>query len=141
METLHKTPMEQITCQINSKPGVREVIDLFIKSELPRPNDDPERIRKMLDNSDLIVTATYQNKLVGICRCITDWAWCCYLSDLAVDPAFKQSGIGRQLIQITRETLGEQVMILLLSVPTAMTYYPRVGFAKENRAFIINRTN
>ena len=132
--------MEKITCQINSNPDVNEVIDLFIKSELPRPNDDPERIQKMLENADLIITATYQNKLVGICRCITDWSWACYLSDLAVDPDFKQSGIGRQLIQLTRETLGEQVMILLLSVPTAMTYYPKVGFAKENRAFIVDRT-
>lgn len=34
----------------------------------------------------------------------------------------------------------DQVMILLLSVPTAMTYYPKVGFTKEDRAFAIFRT-
>jgi hypothetical protein len=45
------------------------------------------------------------------------------------------------LIDLTKEKVGEQSMILLLSVPTAMEYYPKVGFEKENRAFSINRTN
>jgi hypothetical protein len=30
-------------------------------------------------------------------------------------------------------------MLLLLSVPTAMDYYPKVGFVRENRAFTIHR--
>ncbi|HEY0771040.1 MAG TPA: GNAT family N-acetyltransferase, partial [Sphingobacteriaceae bacterium] len=79
------------------------------------------------------------NHLIGVCRCITDWVWACYLSDLAVSPDYKQKGIGKKLIEITQEKVGEETMILLLSVPTAMEYYPKVGFSKENRAFIIDR--
>lgn len=121
-------------------PDVADIISLYDKAALPRPTHDPERIRIMFANSDLVVTAWDDNKLVGVCRCITDWVWCCYLSDLAVDPGNKKSGIGRNLIQHTREILGEQSMILLLSVPTAMDYYPKVGFTKEDRGFLINRT-
>jgi predicted N-acetyltransferase YhbS len=94
----------------------------------------------MLENSDLIVTAWDEGKLVGVSRTITDWVWCSYLADLAVSPDYKSSGIGRTLIQLTRERIGEQSMTLLLSVPTAMDYYPKVGFVKEDRAFIIHRT-
>ena len=94
----------------------------------------------MFENSDLIITAWDEDKLVGVCRTITDWVWCSYLADLAVSPDYKRSGIGKKLIGLTREKIGEQSMLLLLSVPTAMDYYPKVGFVRENRAFTIHRT-
>lgn len=121
-------------------PSVEQIIELYDKSAMPRPTNDKERMRKMFENSNLVVTAWDDDKLIGICRGITDWVWCCYLSDLAVSPDYKKSGIGKRLIELTKEKVGEQTMILLLSVPTAMEYYPKVGFAKEDRGFIMNRT-
>lgn len=120
-------------------PSTEQVIDLYNRSGLPRPTDDKERIGKMYENSNLVVTAWANDRLAGACRCITDWAWCCYLSDLAIDPAYQKSGIGKKLIEITKQQVGDQVMILLLSVPGAMSYYPKVGFAKEDRAFMMGR--
>ena len=120
-------------------PNVEEIIELYDQSGLPRPTDDKERIGRMYEHSNLIITAWDNNKLVGVSRCITDWVWSCYLADLAVSPGYKKSGIGKKLIDLTREKLGEQAMILLLSVPSAMEYYPRVGFEKEDRGFIIHR--
>ena len=121
-------------------PSPDQVIALYDDAGLPRPTTDKERIQKMYEHSNLVVTAWDGTKLVGVSRSITDWAWSCYLADLAVSPAYKKSGIGKKLIDLTREKVGEQVMILLLSVPTAMTYYPKVGFTKEDRAFAIFRT-
>ena len=120
-------------------PVTEAIIELYDKAGLPRPTSDKERIQKMFENSNLVVTAWDNDKLVGISRSITDWVWSCYLADLAVDPGYKKSGIGKGLIQETRNKLGEQSMILLLSVPTALEYYPKVGFEKENRAFMISR--
>jgi predicted N-acetyltransferase YhbS len=94
----------------------------------------------MFENSNLVVTAWNGDKLVGVSRTITDWVWSSYLADLAVDPDYKKSGIGKKLIALTKEKLGEESMLLLLSVPTAMEYYPKVGFSKEDRGFIIHRT-
>ncbi len=121
-------------------PSVEQIIELYDYEALPRPINDPERIKKMFENSDLIVTAWYGEKLVGLSRTITDWVWGSYLADLAVNPDYKKSGIGRKLIELTREKVGEQSMVLLLSVPTAMDYYPKIGFSKEDRSFIIHRT-
>lgn len=120
-------------------PGVEQVVELYRKSGLPRPIDDKERMKSMLRNSNLVLTAWDEEKLVGVCRCLTDQAWCTYLSDLAVDPDYKKSGIGRKLIDMTRKEVGELTMILLLSVPDAFEYYPKVGFKKEDRAFMIAR--
>jgi ribosomal protein S18 acetylase RimI-like enzyme len=130
----------QISYRVDVVPTAGQVIELYDDAGLPRPTHDPQRIRTMFENSDLIVTAWDEAKLVGLSRTITDWVWCSYLADLAVSPAYKRSGIGRKLIELTREKIGEESMTLLLSVPTAMDYYPKVGFVKEDRAFIIHRT-
>lgn len=129
----------QITYKADILPAAEQVIDLYEKAGLPRPTKDKERIRQMFEHADLIVTAWDDDKLVGVARSITDWVWCCYLSDLAVDPGYQKSGIGKGLVELTRSAVGEQCMILLLSVPTAMEYYPKIGFAKEDRGFMINR--
>ena len=130
----------KITYKSDVVPTAQQIIDLYNDVELPRPTRDPERIQTMFENSDLIVTAWDGDKLVGVARTITDWVWCSYLADLAVSPDYERSGIGKTLVQLTKQKIGERSMLLLLSVPTAMDYYPKVGFVRENRAFIIHRT-
>jgi predicted N-acetyltransferase YhbS len=130
----------EITYKSDVTPTAEQVIALYENAGLPRPTNDKERIQKMYENSNLIVTAWDGELLVGVSRSITDWVWSCYLADLAIKSEYKKSGIGKKLIELTKERLGEQAMILLLSVPTAMEYYPKVGFLKEDRSFMIPRT-
>ena len=137
--TAKKHRNNKIIYKFDVVPTAQQVIELYNDADLPRPTHDPQRIKAMFENSDLIVTAWDENKLVGVSRTITDWVWCSYLADLAVSPGYNRSGIGKQLIELTKKRVGEQSMVLLLSVPTAMDYYPKVGFSKEDRAFIIHR--
>lgn len=120
-------------------PTPDQIIALYENSGLPRPINDRERIQKMFENSNLVITAWDNELLVGVSRSITDWVWSCYLADLAVRTEYKKSGIGKKLIELTREKVGDESMVLLLSVPTAMEYYPKVGFSKQESSFIINR--
>ncbi len=55
----------------------------------------------MLDNANLTATAWDGDKLIGVARSSTDFAFYCYLSDLAVDESYQRSGIGKMLITIT----------------------------------------
>lgn len=80
------------------------------------------------------------NLLVGISRSITNWAWSCYIAGLAVNKDYQKLGIGKKLIEMTKEQVGEQSMVLLLSIPSALQYYPKVGFQKQETSFIINRS-
>jgi ribosomal protein S18 acetylase RimI-like enzyme len=123
----------------NIIPKVEDVIDIYINAGLPRPVNDINRMSKMLENSSLIITAWHNNLLIGISRCITDWVWSCYLADLAVRSEYQKQGIGSKLIQLTKENVGKDSMVLLLSVPTAMEYYPKVGFKRQESSFIIDR--
>jgi len=93
----------------------------------------------MYENSDLVVTAWDGDMLVGVSRCITDWVWSCYLADLAVRNDYQGKGVGKKLVELTKETVGEKSMVLLLSVPDAMEYYPKIGFEKVENGFIIYR--
>jgi GNAT superfamily N-acetyltransferase len=128
-----------IEFKINGPVEAGEVIDLYRDAGLPRPIDDAERIERMLAGSNLVVTAREAGKLVGISRSITDGAWSCYLADLAVATSHQKFGIGRKLVELTKEAAGEESMVLLLSVPTALEYYPKIGMERLDNAFIIWR--
>ena len=121
-------------------PDTDKIIDVYNSSGINRPTADKERIEKMYSNSNLILTAWDNDKLVGISRSLTDFCFCCYLSDLAVRKDYQKSGVGQKLIQLTKEKVGEQTALILLSAPTAMEYYPKVGMQKIDNGFIIKRT-
>ena len=129
--------------EINYKTGILptadQIIELYENAGLPRPTNDKERIQKMFENSNLVITAWDNELLVGVSRSVTDWVWSCYLADLAVRTGYKKSGIGKKLVELTKKAVGEQSMVLLLSVPSAMEYYPKIGFIKQESSFIINR--
>ena len=93
----------------------------------------------MLNNSNFVLTAWDNDKLVGILRGMTDFSYACYLSDLAIDKEYQKQGIGKKLISMSRKILGEKVAIILLSAPSAMGYYPKIGLNKAGNAFIIPR--
>lgn len=117
-----------------------EFVDVLRRSGLAerRPVDEPDRIAKMLEHGNLVVTARDGRKLVGVARSLSDFTYCTYLSDLAVDRDYQKQGIGKALIDKTREAVGDS-MVLLLSAPKAMTYYPHIGMPKAENAFIYAR--
>jgi predicted N-acetyltransferase YhbS len=104
-----------------------------------RPVDDLARLDAMLRKADVIVTARDAGRLVGVARAITDFSYCCYLSDLAVDEGFQRQGIGRRLIDEVRRAAGEQAMLVLLAAPGAEDYYPKVGLQAHHSAWLIPR--
>lgn len=129
-----------ITYEINNVPPVDQIVDLYQSSGINRPIIDVPRIGEMYKNSNLIVTAYDGKDLVGISRSLTDFSYCCYLSDLAVRNVFQRKGIGKKLIEITLEKIGFRCTLYLLSAPGAMDFYPKIGFKKVDNGFIINRT-
>lgn len=130
----------EIEYKTNMVPSTEEIIELYNESGLNRPTENSSRIEKMYAHSNLVVTAWYKNKLVGIARSLTDFCYCCYMSDLAVNKTFQKAGIGKKLIELTKNTIGPETMLLLLSAPEAMAYYPKVGFIKVDNGFIIRRS-
>lgn len=128
-----------IVYAIESNLTAEEFIEVLIKSTLSerRPIDDLLRIKKMLAHADLILTARIEGKLVGVSRAISDFVYCTYLSDLAVDEAYQHKGIGKELIRRTKLEIP-QAKLILLAAPAAVGYYPKIGMTKFENAFVLN---
>lgn len=121
---------------------VREFIDLLQRSSLAerRPMQDPDRLRRMLAHADILICARDQRgTLVGISRALTDFAFSCYLADLAVDRAWQRRGVGRELIRRTQLRAGPGASLVLLAGPAAAGYYPHIGMTKAENAFLMPR--
>jgi GNAT superfamily N-acetyltransferase len=112
---------------------------VFYRSGIQRPMNDLDRLAKMIAHADVLAGAWIEGVLVGVARGLTDFSYCCYLSDLAVDRAYQRRGIGKALIEHIRKRLGEQVMILLVAAPEANEYYAPLGFERVDRAWRIQR--
>jgi len=122
--------------------SVEEFVDVLRRSTLAerRPVDDPTTIAGMLENADLIVTARNESGLlIGISRAITDFHYCTYLSDLAVDDQYQGRGIGRELISRTHEAAGLHTTLILLAAPKSQTYYPHIGMRKHESCWVVDR--
>ena len=131
-----------ITYQVEKDLTPKEFIEVLNKSTLGerRPVNEPERILKMLEHGNLIITARKNNILIGVARSLTDFFYCTYLSDLAVDQAYQKQGIGKELIRLTKlET--PKAKLILLSAPKAVGYYPKIGMKQWKDCYFIDNIN
>lgn len=129
----------KITYRLEPDLSVDEFIDVLVRSTLGerRPIDDRFTMQGMLTNADIILTARSEGMLVGVSRAITDFCYCTYLSDLAVDKEFQKQGIGKELIRLTQETAGKKAKLILLAAPQATSYYPHVGMTPHHSCWIL----
>jgi predicted N-acetyltransferase YhbS len=130
-----------LTYQLEPDLTVEDFIDVLVRSTLAerRPVSERDTIGAMLKNADVIVTARLDRLLVGVSRAITDFAYCTYLSDLAVDVQHQRRGIGRELIRRTHEAAGLHTTLILLAAPKAQMYYPHIGMTKHESCWFISR--
>jgi GNAT superfamily N-acetyltransferase len=138
MKVSYAGPVAQITYQTGYPQNLDEFIELYRASTLGerRPVDDRERMREMMTNANLTVTAWDGPLLVGISRSFTDFAYATYLSDLAVRLSHQRRGIGKELIRRTQQA-APQASIILLAAPKAVDYYPHIGFTRHPSAWVL----
>ena len=105
-----------------------------------RPIGEPERLSEMLKHANLILTARDNGKLIGIARSLTDFVFCTYLSDLAVDEKYQKMGIGKEVVRPTK-LATPSAKLILLSAPKAVNYYPKIGMTKWDQCFVLNNVD
>jgi histone acetyltransferase (RNA polymerase elongator complex component) len=140
--------MSNISYQVynsNNKADLNITLDQFtdlLKSSTlgeRRPIEDQECLKGMINNSNLIISAWFEKRLIGISRCVTDFHYCCYLSDLAVDQKYQNQGIGKELQILTQNQLGPKCKLILIAAPAANSYYQQIGFTNNERCWVLNR--
>jgi N-acetylglutamate synthase-like GNAT family acetyltransferase len=131
--------MERLRYQLGNELNLGQVIDLYIASTLGerRPVQDRSAMKTMLARANLVVTAWDGDKLIGIARTLTDFAYVGYLADLAVRIDYQRSGVGKELIARTRAEMGPQSTLVLLAAPKAVEYYSKIGFTRHESAWVL----
>ena len=94
----------------------------------------------MLEHGNLIITARENGKLIGVARSLTDFSFCTYLSDLAVDENYQKMGIGKELIRLSKSATPNAKLILL-SAPKAVSYYPKIGMNFFEHCYVLDNVN
>jgi len=124
---------------IDDSVTLDEFREVLVNSTLGerRPIDNEETLANMLAHANLIVTARKDGRLIGIARSLTDFHYCTYLSDLAVDLNHQKTGIGKELIRLTKEATPKAKLILL-SAPKAVNYYPKIGMTHWEQCYVLN---
>ena len=127
-----------ITYRLGNDLALDDVIDLYRASTLGqrRPIDDSDRMAAMLANANLVVSAWDGSLLVGISRCVSDFVYVTYLSDLVVRESHQRKGIGKELIRRT-QAAAPAALVVLLAAPAAEAYYPHVGLTRHQSAWLL----
>ncbi|MBB5393351.1 MULTISPECIES: GNAT family N-acetyltransferase [unclassified Herbaspirillum] len=122
---------------------VEQFIDVLSRTSLGprRPLDDLACMQGMVENANLLATAWDGELLVGVARCVTDFTYACYMSELAVDENYQRRGIGKELIRHARSRLGPRCRLRLLAAPDAADYYGHIGFAHSPRCWELTPGN
>jgi ribosomal protein S18 acetylase RimI-like enzyme len=128
-----------IRYKVNAPISAGDLRQIYEAAGLRRPSRDGRRLAQMARHANLTVTAWDGRKLVGIARAVTDFVYCCYLSDLGVALEYQRQGIGREMVRRMHAKLGERVMILLLEAERARGYYAKLGFEKAENAWKLPR--
>lgn len=128
-----------IEYRLNQKITVQQFAHILKMSGLSerRPIDNSACLQGMLAHANLLVTAWQAHELVGIARSVTDFNYCCYLSDLAVTEKLQGRGIGRELLKQTVIQLQSTCKLILLAAPAATKYYAKLGFTLHENAWTL----
>lgn len=117
----------------------QDVFDLFKKSGIDQPNKTIDHISRSMKGSAVIVTAWHNKRLIGYSNAISDLSWVGHISQLAVDPEYQGQGIGRSLIEKIKQTLGDEITLMVHSSEIAKDFYRSVGFKEYNDMFVFPR--
>ncbi len=106
-----------------------------------RPLANRARIAEMIAGANFIVTAREDGVILGLARCITDYAWIAYCAELAVRESAQRRGVGAGIVARAREVLGPRLGLTLISEPGAVGFYQRIGMEQIDTAFFLTRAD
>ncbi len=125
-----------ITIQVEKELSLEDYVFILKDSGLGkrRPMQDPDHLRRMIEGSNLMVTARENGKLVGLLRALTDHCYRCFIADLAVTKSHQRQGIGKKILQFTRD-LDPEARLFLFAAEDAEPFYQKLGFKLHERCY------
>ena len=108
------------------------VINLY-KANKWSSAEKPEALMAALANSDTVVTAWHNDKLVGLGNALSDGHLVVYYPHLLVHPRYQGQGIGRMIMQRFQEKYGSLHQQILVANDKAVKFYRKCGFKRAHK--------
>lgn len=118
---------------VNKRISADEYIEFLKRTDLGSqyPKEDfVKRIEILVNNVAVSLIAYHENKIVGVCFGLTDFAYWLFLSDLGVDREYIRLGIGRTLIEQSLKLAGgpDNIIMFTMANETAVDFYKKCGW-------------
>lgn len=121
-----------------------EYIDFLKRTDLGSqyPKERFEtRIATLVEKAGISLTARGQDgELLGVCFCITDFAYWMFITDLGVARDCVGMGIGRALVKQALERAGGEENIIMYTCPNenAVGFYEKIGMKRTDDMMMYN---
>ncbi len=94
----------------------------------------PSRVRKLLRQSHLVLTAWDDKKMVGFASVVSDGTLCGLVQNLLVHPRYRGRGLGTRLLRHLTRFMRRQGVTFLYALggrgPQVRTFLNRAGFRR-----------
>lgn len=117
--------------------SAKEYISFLARTDLGQqyPKEDfVDRIKTLVENVQVsLVVRNAENKIIGVCFGLTDFAYWLMLTDLGVDRDYARLGIGKILVETAHELAGGEKNIVLCAYVNdkAIPFYEKLGMKKS----------
>ncbi len=117
-----------------------DFIDIIKRSNLAEHRDtkDNALMEAMLAGADLWAVArdtAANGRIVGLARCVTDFVYVCFCSELAVDQAYVEKGVGEHLVKTVRAEIDDSCRFMMTPPEGAETFCESAGMERLPRAY------
>ena len=120
-------------------PSSDAILELYKIAGIYFPNWSIERMERALENSSFVVCAWHEEDLIGFARGISDFAWSGWLSQIAIAPKFQKKGVGRKIMDLILERLGDEASLLTHSAEASNGFYESLGFELYSNVYRLKR--
>lgn len=122
----------------DKKVDYNKLIVLFNQVGWNDKTKDTNRLRTMVVNSQIVVTAWDGEEMVGFARCTTDYVFNGQINNVVVDASYRGKGIGEVLISKIINT-SEQVTYILRGDIENEGFYKEIGFEDAPLSLVYKR--
>lgn len=111
---------------------------LFAQAGWNDKTNDINRLKAMVENSQVVVTAWDEEIMVGFARCTTDYVFNGQINNVVVDSKYRRRGIGKVLINTILDS-SKQVTYMLRGSNRNEGFYRSLGFEDGPISLIYRR--
>lgn len=101
-----------------------------------------ERINKLVNNASIsLVARNENNRIIGVCFGITDFAYWLFMTDLGVIRECTGQGVGKALVQKLHELAGGTKDIIMYTCvnENAIPFYEKIGMSRPDDVMVYNK--